>query len=74
MNVINVPPRVVATKQHVDEGRLFAQLGDVGDVLDAEQTDDGELVLLTVVLPNAPCATTVALFVDCEPFPKAARA
>jgi hypothetical protein len=56
---------VRVTKRVLDEGRIFAEPGDVGDVLDSERCEDG-VVALTVLFPGAPSATTCILGLDVE--------
>jgi len=58
--------QVRATELIVDEGRIFAQPGRVGDVLDAESYDDGVRAVM-VVSPNAPSVTTCFLGQNVEP-------
>ncbi|QRK06694.1 hypothetical protein JQX13_42570 [Archangium violaceum] len=58
---------VRAIKQITDEGRICAQPGEVGVVLDRERYADGWA--LTVTFPNAPCATTCFLGDNVEAAP-----
>lgn len=59
---------VRALIQIVDEGRICAQPGDVGAVVDRQRDADG-VWALTVVFPDAPCATTCFLGDNVESVP-----
>ncbi|MCK8501741.1 hypothetical protein [Myxococcus fulvus] len=54
---------VEAVESIVDEGRQFAQPGDIGVVLDVRTSELGVREVL-VLFPNAPEATTCFLGVD----------
>ena len=57
--------QVRATELIDDEGRVFAEPNEVGEVFDAETYDDGARAL-TVLFPRAPCVTTVFLGINVE--------
>ncbi|HZH79572.1 MAG TPA: hypothetical protein VEY88_26355 [Archangium sp.] len=59
------PASVRALEVILDDGRIFAQPGDVGLVLHAERYEDGSIAL-TVQFPDVSGATTCFLGVDVE--------
>ncbi|WP_426751582.1 hypothetical protein [Myxococcus sp. Y35] len=58
----NIPNQVRATDLILDEGRVFAQPGDVGELLDAGE-DDG-IPWVMALFPSAPQVTTCLLGVE----------
>lgn len=61
----NIPNQVRATDLVLDEGRVFAMPGDVGEVLDAE-TYEGGMRVVMVQFSGAPAVTTCILGGDVE--------
>lgn len=59
------PSYVRATEIILDEGRVFAQPGDVGEVVDAIPAQEGYVAVM-VRFPGVPALTTCILGVDCE--------
>ncbi|MCP3137543.1 hypothetical protein [Pyxidicoccus xibeiensis] len=62
------PRSVQATCRITDEGRVCAERGAVGIVLDAQTYADGTQAL-TVAFPDAPCATTCVVGEDVKNAP-----
>ena len=64
MNNVREGSVVQASGRVVDEGVVFAEIGDLGRVVGVDL--DGEVIALTVAWANAPRVTTSYLGEDCQ--------